>query len=161
MSGTGSGAEDEPTIQPETELSHPDYERAGKGYRHIKSGLFASKAEVIAAIEASNAAAAEAKAEADRMAENFHKIRLPKWDTEDPELWFQLCEDTFTIAQCEDQKIQAILVQRELPQSVTATVRQYITKPNDSSRYADLKKAILAQHKLSPREAWVKIGAMT
>ena len=160
MSGTGSGAEDEPTIQPETELSHPDYERAGKKYRNIKTGLFAGKAEVRAAIEVSKAAA-EAKAKADKMSENFHKIRLPKWDTEDPELWFQLCEDTFTIAQCEDQKVQAILVQRELPQSVTATVRQYITKPNDSSRYADLKKAILAQHKLSPREAWVKIGAMT
>ena len=52
---------------------------------------------------------AETKA---KMAENFHKIRLPKWDTEDPELWFQLCEDTFTIAQCEDQKVQAILVQQ-------------------------------------------------
>ena len=54
MSGTESGAEDENTnaIQPETELSHPDYERAGKKYRHIKTGLFASKAEVRAAIAA-------------------------------------------------------------------------------------------------------------
>ena len=28
----------------------------------------------------------------------FHKIRLPLWDGEDPELWFQLCEDTFFLA---------------------------------------------------------------
>ena len=151
-------------VKPETEpiLSHPDYkfDHKAKRYRHRATGQITSRADVEKAIEASNAAAA-AKAKADEMSENFHKIRLPKWDTEDPELWFQLCEDTFTIAQCEDQKVQAILVQRELPQSVTATVRQYITKPNDSSRYADLKKAILAQHKLSPREAWVKIGAMT
>ena len=150
-----SGGEDE---RAEPVLSHPDYkfDHKAKRYRDRVTGQITSRADVEKAI--ADLSAAEAKA---KMAENFHKIRLPKWDTEDPELWFQLCEDTFTIAQCTDQKIQAILVQRELPQSVTTTVRQYITKPNKATRYSDLKKAILAQHKLSPREAWAKIRTMT
>ena len=164
MSGPESGAEDETTIQPETELSHPDYERAGKGYRHIKSGLFASRADVEKAIEASTAAAvAEAKAKADKMAENYHKIRLPPWNPAKPKLWFQLCEDVFDLAgiKATEQKPRAVLVQRELPGAVTATVEEYITNPKEKTRYDDLKKAVLAQHQQSPEEAWVELNRMT
>ena len=166
MSGTGSGAEDEPTIQPETELSHPDYERAGNGYRNKKTGLFASKAEVQAAIEASNAAAraaAAAKAEADRMSENYHKIRLPTWNPAEPQLWFVECEDLFTLAKVkdEDQKTKAILVRRELPAEVKNNIKDLILKPNPSTEYKDLKEAVIAQHKLSREESYIAIGNMT
>ena len=164
MSGAESGAEDENTnaIQPETELSHPDYERAGKKYRHIKTGLFASKAEVKAAIEASNAAAA-AKAEADRMSENYHKIRLPTWNPAEPQLWFVECEDLFTLAKVkdEDQKTKAILVRRELPAEVKNNIKDLILKPNPSTEYKDLKEAVIAQHKLSREESYIAIGNMT
>ncbi len=65
--------------KPETEpvLSHPDYkfDFKQKRYRHRATGQIASRADVEKAIEASTAAA---KAEADKMSENFHKIRLPK-----------------------------------------------------------------------------------
>ena len=162
MSGPESGAEDETTIQPETELSHPDYERAGKGYRHIKSGLFASKAEVIAAIEASNAAAAEAKAEADRMADH-HKIRLPTWNPAKPRLWFRECENIFEIAKVEStaQRTKATLVLRELPAAIKNTIEQQIMDPKVDTEYDDLKKAVLKQHQQSPEEAWIEFNTMS
>ena len=163
MSGAESGAEDENTNvkQPETELSHPDYERAGKKYRHIKSGQFASKAEVIAAIEASKAAA-EAKAEEDRMAD-FHKIRLPAWNPAKPRLWFKACERIFKLAKVPDteQETKATLILRELPAAVQNTIEQQILDPKAATEYEDLKKAVLAQHQQSPEEAWIELNTMT
>ena len=162
MSGTGSGAEDEPTIQPETELSHPDYERAGNGYRNKKTGLFASKAEVQAAIEASNAAA---RAEAARMADH-HKIRLPAWNPAKPKLWFKECEKIFKMAKVGDtgteaQETKATLVLRELPAAIKNTLEQQILEPKAESEYDDLKKAVLKQHQQSPEEAWIEFNTMS
>lgn len=162
MSGTGSGAEDEPTIQPETELSHPDYERAGNGYRNKKTGLFASKAEVQAAIEASNAAA---RAEAARMADH-HKIRLPAWNPAKPKLWFKECEKIFKMAKVGDtgeeaQETKATLVLRELPAAIKNTLEQQILEPKADSEYDDLKKAVLKQHQQSPEEAWIEFNTMS
>ena len=73
----------------QNDLSHPDYkfDHKQKRYRHIKSGQFASKADVEAAIETSKAAAAKEKAEADRMTDP-QKIRLPTWNPAKPKLWF-------------------------------------------------------------------------
>ena len=158
MSGTGSGAEDEPTIQPETELSHPDYERAGNGYRNKKTGLFASKAEVQAAIEASNAAA---RAEAARMADH-HKIRLPTWNPTKPRLWFRECENIFELAKVENtaERAKATLVTRELPAAVKNTIEQQILDPKVDTEYEDLKEAVLKQHQQSPEEAWIEFNTM-
>ena len=164
MSGAESGAEDENTNvkQPETELSHPDYERAGKKYRHIKSGQFASKAEVIAAIEASKAAA-EAKAEEDARMADFHKIRLPAWNPAKPRLWFKACERVFKLAKVPDteQETKATLILRELPAAVQNTIEQQILDPKAATEYEDLKKAVLAQHQQSPEEAWIELNTMT
>ena len=162
MSGTGSGAEDDSTIQPETELSHPDYERAGNGYRNKKTGLFASKAEVQAAIEASNAAA---RAEAARMADH-HKIRLPAWNPAKPKLWFKECEKIFKMAKVGDtgeeaQETKATLVLRELPAAIKNTLEQQILEPKAESEYDDLKKAVLKQHQQSPEEAWIEFNTMS
>ena len=161
MSGTGSGAEDEPTIQPETELSHPDYEQTGNQYRNRKTGLFASKAEVKAAIEASNAA----RAEAARMADH-HKIRLPAWNPAKPKLWFKECEKIFKMAKVGDtgeeaQETKATLVLRELPAAIKNTLEQQILEPKAASEYDDLKKAVLKQHQQSPEEAWIEFNTMS
>ena len=124
----------------DSEQINSDYEfnEARNQYCHEATGKFVKKAVV--------EAAAEAKAKRIKMSDKYHKIRLPKWDAEDPELWFRLCEDTFFLAKCEEQEPKAILVFRELPQSVTTTVRQHITNLNKATRCDDLKKAILAQH---------------
>ena len=165
-----SGGEDEGAANVEAGaepiLSHPDYEfdHKVKRYRERATGQIASRADVEKAIEASTAAAAaEAKAKADKMAENYHKIRLPPWNPAKPKLWFQLCEDVFDLAgiKATEQKPRAVLVQRELPGAVTATVEEYITNPKEKTRYDDLKKAVLAQHQQSPEEAWVELNRMT
>ena len=154
-----SGSEEFKSASSESEFEFDDTEQK---FRSRTTGQFVKRAVAEKARQAradKKRQLEETKAKA-KMAE-FNKIRLPTWDGEDPELWFQLCEDTFFLAGCEEQVPRAILVQKQLPSSVTSKVRQYITKPNKDTRYDDLKKAILAQHKLSPREAWAKIGAMT
>ena len=151
-----SGSEEFKSASSESEFEFDDTEQK---FRSKTTGQFVKRAAAEKARADKKRQLEETKAKA-KMAE-FNKIRLPTWDGEDPELWFQLCEDTFFLAGCEEQVPRAILVQKQLPSSVTSKVRQYITKPNKDTRYDDLKKAILAQHKLSPREAWAKIGAMT
>ena len=160
MSETQSGTEN--VKKPETEpiLSHPDYkfDHKAKRYRDRVTGQITSRVDVEKAI--ADLSAAEAKA---KMAENYHKIRLPPWNPAKPKLWFQLCEDMFDLAgiKAEEQKPKAILIQRELPGAVTATIEEFITNPTEKTRYDDLKKAVLAQHQQSPEEAWVELNSMT
>ena len=148
----------------QNELSHPDYkfDHKQKRYRHIESGQFASKADVEAAIEASKAAAAKVKAEADRMTDP-QKIRLPTWNPAKPKLWFIECEKIFKLAKVEstEQETRATLVLRELPSAVKNTIEHQITAPNAATEYDDLKKAVLKQHQQSPEEAWVELNSMT
>ena len=153
MSETQSGTEN--VKKPETEpiLSHPDYkfDHKAKRYRDRVTGKITSRADVEKAIEA------------DRMSENYHKIRLPTWNPAEPQLWFVECEDLFTLAKVkdEDQKTKAILVRRELPAEVKNNIKDLILKPNPSSEYTDLKEAIIDQHKLSREESYIAIGNMT
>ena len=102
-----SGTEDETS---DTEpVTHPDYEyvQERKRYRHKPSGQFAKTTDVVAAAEAlTAAAAAKAKAEADKMSENYHKIRLPTWNPAKPQLWFKECEDLFTPSNGQAQQAQ-------------------------------------------------------
>ena len=150
-----------PEEDTEPVVTHPDYERVGKtGYRHIKSGQFASKAEVVAAVEASKAAAA--RAEAARMADH-HKIRLPTWNPAKPRLWFKECEKIFKMAKVGDteQETKATLVLRELPAAIKNTIEQQILDPKVDTEYEDLKKAVLKQHQQSPEEAWIEFNTMS
>ena len=153
MSETQSGTEN--VKKPETEpiLSHPDYkfDHKAKRYRDRVTGKITSRADVEKAIEA------------DRMSENYHKIRLPTWNPAEPQLWFVECEDLFTLAKVkdEDQKTKAILVRRELPAEVKNTIKDLILKPTPKTEYDDLKEAVIAQHKLSREEAYIAIGNMT
>ena len=134
-------------------LSHPNYkfDYKLKRYRHRNTGQFASREDVEKAIQA------------DKMSENYHKLRLPTWNPAEPQLWFVECEDLFTLAKIkdEDQKTKAILVRRELPAEVKNTIKDLILKPTPETEYTDLKEAVIAQHKQSREEAYIAIGNMT
>ena len=164
-----SGGEDEASTEvkkseAEPVLSHPDYkfDYKLKRYRHRASGQLASKADVEAAIETSKAAAAKAKAEADKMSDP-QKIRLPTWNPAKPKLWFIECEKIFKLAKVEstEQETKAALILRELPSAVKNTIEHQITEPNAETEYDDLKEAVLKQHQQSPEEAWVELNGMT
>ena len=115
-----------------------------------------------AAIETSKAAAAKAKAEADKMSDP-QKIRLPTWNPAKPKLWFIECEKIFKLAKVEstEQETKAALILRELPSAVKNTIEHQITEPNAATEYDDLKEAVLKQHQQSPEEAWVELNGMT
>ena len=113
-----SGGEDKKAANVKAEaepvLSHPDYkfDHKQKRYRRSNTGQFASREDVEKAIQA------------DKMSENYHKLRLPTWNPTEPQLWFVECEDLFTLAKIkdEDQKTRAILVRREMPAEVKNTI---------------------------------------
>ena len=118
-------------------LSHPNYKFDYKlrRYRHGNTGQFASREDVEKAIQA------------DKMSDNYHKIRLPTWNPTEPQLWFVECEDLFTLAKVkdEDQKTKAILARRELPAEVKNNIKDFILKPTPETEYDDLKEAVIAQ----------------
>ena len=94
---------------------------------------------------------------------DFHKIRLPPWNPDKPRMWFVECENLLDLSgmPATDQKSRAILITRELPKEVKATVEQLITSPNASSRYDDMKNAVLGQHEESPEEAYNALEQMS
>ena len=93
------------------------------------------------------------------MTVELNKMKLPKWYSSKPELWFMMAEPHMEaggldIAKLADQKKMFTLVLLELPENVAITVKSCIKKPKAGTKYNDLKKAIL-KHQESPEEAFV------
>ena len=90
----------------------------------------------------------------------LHKIKLPRWYPNKPELWFTMNEPHMEVggldsSKVADQKKVFTLVLSEIPENVAITVKSQIKCPHAGSEYNDLKDAILKKHQESPEEAFV------